>query len=74
MKQYKCDLCSYSGARSRDLVKHKTKHTGENLHKCDVCSYSSIRFCDLVRHRKNIQERNRTSAMCVVTVLQNQAI
>ncbi|XP_035219100.1 zinc finger protein 492-like isoform X1 [Stegodyphus dumicola] len=37
IKQYKCQLCSYSCSSKSHLKRHTLRHSGERPYKCNVC-------------------------------------
>ncbi|KAI1699527.1 c2H2-type zinc-finger domain-containing protein [Ditylenchus destructor] len=61
-KPYKCDQCSYSSARSSNLVVHKRTHSGEKPYKCDFCSYRCVSGSDLKKHIGRMHVENPASS------------
>ncbi|KAI1696722.1 zinc-finger double domain-containing protein [Ditylenchus destructor] len=50
VKHYKCSQCSYAGASSYGLKRHKRTHTGEKPYKCSQCSFACSRADKLKLH------------------------
>ena len=69
-KLYKCDLCVYRTTSSRNLKRHKLKHSGEKPYKCDVCDYSTIWSRALKTHK--LMHSGEKPYKCVyVTIVQD---
>ena len=52
IKQYICDVCDKTFARSCSLIQHQKVHTGEKPFKCEVCEKTFSVSSNFIRHQR----------------------
>ncbi|KAL5004788.1 hypothetical protein ScPMuIL_018244 [Solemya velum] len=59
VKQFVCDICSYSTTDSGSFKRHALSHTNLKLFKCGKCDFRGKSRNDIVRHWKGKHEKEK---------------